>query len=88
MDDPEEVFQYTFRYEDGSYYCYKGDCARHHRCGYLQDATLYKTADDLKYYAADSRGVVVRVRVTYEEVADDSGRTEGEAEGQHQDGES
>lgn len=86
MDEPEEVFKYTFKYEDGSYYCWKGDCARSHRCAYLQDATLYNAPDDLKFWAAETGDVVVKVRVTYQEVEDDTGRTESEAEGQHQDG--
>jgi hypothetical protein len=87
MDEPEEVFKYTFKYEDGSYYCYKGDCARSHRCGYLQDATLYNNPDDLKFWAAETGDVVVKVRITYEEVAYDPGRSEGEATKQHQSGE-
>jgi hypothetical protein len=67
MDEPEEVFKYTFRYEDGSYYTYKGDCARYHRCTYLHDADYYNSPEDLKYYAADRRGVAVRVKITYQE---------------------
>jgi hypothetical protein len=67
----EQTYKYTYRFEEGNYYCYCGDCALHHRCSYLEDATYYDDPSDLKYYAAESKGgTVVKVKITYEEVVE------------------
>lgn len=68
MDEPEEVFKYTFKYENGTYYCWNGDCARYHSCSYLKDATFYESPDDLEFWAAKRSNLIVKVKVTYEEV--------------------
>lgn len=67
--DAGVIYKYARRYENGTYYCWRGECGSSpHLCHKIENASLFDNAQEALFWCNDEKVCAVKVRITYKVV--------------------